>query len=383
MPQPPKTHLPDAVKDGERRRERRVMARAGITARLLAAADGGAVAWLVVPIDHVPGGDFYSHAFHNLARDLAAEVIGTAPAWVTLQRGREGGAHLNILMPRAALTPALLAELPSGSHVASWGAWDMDGLVCYLSGPADQRASRWKHPETGRRHRPTAAEKEQAAADYLAARQAAGGRRLPRMSWGVNLPRLSRQRLDNTLRVLNYVTPPGRPRQQTRVMLAQAALDRGLSTQEAAAHAGVSKRQVQRWLSQGHVTRPSAQPSLKATAEAEEVTPTPPSVTASTPASAGPSLKAEADKGLAENRASRNPCPTRGLAPINVPASPACSTKTTRTPPRELARDRTRASDRGGNGRGVGDSRPDTRQCDIPVFFLPRAEGVTHRPRPP
>lgn len=264
-PQPAtqRRYYPDALTDTTARRARRAAGRAGIMARLLTATGGEAPAWLVVPLGEAKGAEFYSADVNLAAHHLAAEIVGDSPAWVVLQRGKNGGAHLNIFMPKDAVPEREL--LPERTYIAP-NVWDVEGVTAYLSGPSDQLAAKSRHPIGGYRLLPTATEMEQAGADLLEARRLAGGKRLPRMSWTVNLP--TAIPLTNTLRVSNYVTPPkSRPRRQTKVILAQSALNQGKSAAEAAQHAQISLRTLRRWLAEGHVTAPSQpQPEAKAKA---------------------------------------------------------------------------------------------------------------------
>ena len=187
---PGRPWLPDALVDTTRRRKltagRRLGGGLGLLPRLLVAADH-ALAWSVVPLGWVPGLDLYSQATAAQARQVARAVLGKTPAWVTLERGKEGGLHLNILHPaaaRLAWPPKTWRRvLPSGDALK---------VLTYLSKPADARACSSRHPVTGYRSRPTPADLAEALVDYTTARQAAheGGRRLPMLAWTVNLPRL-------------------------------------------------------------------------------------------------------------------------------------------------------------------------------------------------
>lgn len=184
--------LPDALRDSQRIRatdaNRRKGYGLGLLARILSACDHE-LQEIFVPLWHGPATDLYDHAANARARKVAAAVVGNNPAWCKLERRHDGMLHLHILT-RADAWPLL----PSGATRRP--VYDAEGLVRYLSKPADARAClvRRKDPVTGQTltsEAPDSAGLLDAYQDYMQARALAGGRRFPRLSWSHQLPRMT------------------------------------------------------------------------------------------------------------------------------------------------------------------------------------------------
>lgn len=190
-PRHSRPYLPGALKDTTARRafllSRRIGDGAGLLPRLLSAA-GHDLVFGTVPLGP---GDLYARDTNEQARALSRQILGKVPAWVVLEQGQEGGLHLHILAAASGCP-----TWPPGSVVKA--VHDAVGLVRYLSKPADGRACRAKDPRTGCYAQPSRFSVEAALAAFQAAKRAARaeGRRLPRLSWTVNVPRLKADPLD-------------------------------------------------------------------------------------------------------------------------------------------------------------------------------------------
>ncbi|WP_019012536.1 hypothetical protein [Deinococcus aquatilis] len=179
----PRPHIPDALKDSTRDRATRAARRlnfgGGLLPRLLVAGSHE-LQHIVLALGPSSPAELYDPATNARARAAVAAVVGTAPTWATLERGREGDLHAHIIT--ASNAPLLL---PAGSHRK---AVDTPlGLMRYLSKPADARACQHRDPQTGIRSKPDPAQLQAAVQDYQQARTRG---RLPRLSWTLNLPRL-------------------------------------------------------------------------------------------------------------------------------------------------------------------------------------------------
>ncbi len=172
----PTLYLPDYLHDTTSRRAvkmtRRIGGGAGLIPRLLIATRHAPLSWVIVPLGR---GSLYAHATNAHVRALTGELVGSTPAWCALQRGVEGGLHVNILLPAAAVSSR--RSLPKGTYVKD--GIDLVGVMRYLSGPPDARSNRSnKEPRTGI-HRRTSPEQLAAAREEYGAACRPG--RLPRM----------------------------------------------------------------------------------------------------------------------------------------------------------------------------------------------------------
>jgi len=179
---PATRYWPDALTDTPRRRRttarRRLGHGRGLLPRLLTAA-GHDLVMLTVPLHRAPPAALYCSQTAEHARAAVQTLLPPGAAcWCKLERGRRGLLHLHILT--AAAAAALLLD------VRRTPVTDPLGLLEYLGKPADARACRWKD-ERGHWHPPALTDLQAASTDLMAAKQA---RRLPRLSWTANLPRM-------------------------------------------------------------------------------------------------------------------------------------------------------------------------------------------------
>lgn len=184
---PAARYWPDALTDTPRRRRtaarRRLGHGRGLLPRLLKAC-GHDLVMLTLPLYHAPPAALYCHQTGEQARAAVRALLPPGvPAWCKLEHGRRGLLHIHILTAAAAA-----AALPPGVRYTAIS--DSVGLLEYLGKPADARACRWRD-ERGHWHSPAYADLQAASVDLLAAKQA---RRLPRLSWPLNLPRMEGSR---------------------------------------------------------------------------------------------------------------------------------------------------------------------------------------------
>ena len=180
--------LPDPLRDSNRLRATKTNRRKGygmgLWPRLLIGGEH--------ELQHVtsalwrgPAADLYDHDKNRRAREMVAAIVGPAPTWAKLERGLEGMIHAHIVTTKNA--PLLL---PAGSVIED--VYDLEGLARYLAKPSDARACMPRQKRNGQTFTlPADPEKQlEAYIDFMHARRAAGGRRFPRNSWTLNLPRL-------------------------------------------------------------------------------------------------------------------------------------------------------------------------------------------------
>lgn len=181
--------VPDALLDNTRQRATRANRRlgygAGVWARALIAA-GHALLHVTVPLRK---GNLYSEASSTYARKVADRIFGKAPAWIVLERGRNSVLHLHAVTAQDARG---MLDLPPGACVQEVEPGTEECVLQYLCKPGDARACKRRDPQTGKWVKPTEAEMCAAVQDYLRARREARrrGKRLPRLSWTRNVPRL-------------------------------------------------------------------------------------------------------------------------------------------------------------------------------------------------